>query len=265
MSSQIKLAIRINNKRPIELNSLTNSLNALGREYDLFCKDQFGDMTKNDRKLQIVGLEKSCLLIELVPVIVPLIQEMNAVLCFGKYLIQVIDFFTDKSNAQNPPGNFGKKNCDNMTIFLEQGANDKGSNYHLSIIGDNNTIIAERPVDCPECNIGQNNLAKYRAALLEEEPLIMHKQALYWETASFVKGSSGKRDRGIIETIDKKPRKIVFNNESDKKFMTTSSGQYQKEWQDLIYIVDVEAVKVQDIIKFYKILRIYEEDTFEGD
>lgn len=261
--SQIKLSIKIDNSDPIELNGLTNSLNAFAKEYDDYCKKEFDDLTKNDRKLQIVKLEQGSLLIELVPVVVPLIQEVNAVFCFGKHIIDVIDFFTGNNEENKLPHNFSKKNCDNMHAFLEQTASDNGANCTVSVIGNNNTIICGKTIGSLESSAAQNNISKHRDMLLEEEPIVKNKQAFYWETASFVKGSSGQRDRGIIESVDKRAKRIIFKDEVDKEVITTSSNKYTKEWQDLIYIVDVEIIKVQDTIKSYKILKVYENDTIE--
>lgn len=41
--------------------------------------------------------------------------------------------------------------------------------------------------------------------------------------------------------------------------------KYDKDWQELIYIVDVEVIKIQDIIKMYKILKVYYEETTDPD
>jgi hypothetical protein len=43
--------------------------------------------------------------------------------------------------------------------------------------------------------------------------------------------------------------------------MTRFNDKLKKQWQDLIYIVDVQAIKIQDIIRSYKILKVYPNDT----
>ena len=183
--THIRLSIKINNKQPIELNELTNSLNALAREYDLYCKNEL-KLAKNDRRLEIVKLEQGSLLIELIPTIMPLIQETNSVFCFGKYIVETLDFFTGKSKEKDPPAKYTKKNCDNINSFLNQTANDNGSTINIDVKGNNNTIILGKAIDSLESNAAQNNITKYKERLLEEEPSVKHKQAFYWESASFL-------------------------------------------------------------------------------
>ena len=98
MTSEIKLSIKICNVKPVELNQLTSSLNALAKEYDLFCNKQLS-LAKNERRLEIVKLEleKGSLLVELIPAAMPTTREINPVLAFTQYLVETLDFFTGKS------------------------------------------------------------------------------------------------------------------------------------------------------------------------
>ena len=262
--TQIKLSIKINNIRQIELNELTCSLNALAKEYDQYCKDEL-NLPKNDRRLEIVKLEQGSLLIEMIPVVIYLLQELNPVFCFGKYFIETLDYFTGKSSIKDPPRNYTKKNCDNTNNFLNQTANDNGSHITINVVGNNNSILVSKSMDSLESNAAQNNITKYKDKLLEEEPAEKHKQAFYWAIASFARPSGSGSDKGIIENLDSKAHKIIFDNEIDKREMTKFNDQLGKEWQDLIYIVDVIAIKVQDVIKIYKILKVYTDDTTDPD
>lgn len=258
-----KLSIKINNKAPIELNQLTSSLNALAREYDLYCKEKLG-LPKNNRRLEIIKLEQGCLLIELVSVLNPLFAQINPVLDFGKYFIQTLDFFSGKSDEA--PTKYTKKNCDNIYEFSAQTANDKGSNIQVSVVGNNNKVYIGGELSSIESNATQNELEKYKNALLEEQPRTLHKQAFYWASASFSQSKNQPLDRGLIESLDKKPHKTIFDTSSSvKESMTKYNEDLQKDWQDLIYIVDVEVIKVQDVIKSYKILNVYLEDTLTND
>ena len=56
---------------------------------------------------------------------------------------------------------------------------------------------------------------------------------------------------------------MIFENDIDKDSITKFNEKYKKDWQDLIYIVDVEAIKIQDVIRTYKILKVYMEDTID--
>jgi hypothetical protein len=77
------------------------------------------------------------------------------------------------------------------------------------------------------------------------------RETFYFSNASFSTTEIKKDDFGVIERIDKKPHKIIFQNPIDKETMVN------KLEKDLIYIVDVEIIKVEDIVRMYKITNIY--------
>lgn len=260
------LQLKIDNKKPLELNELTNSLNSLAKEYDCFAKEEFG-LSRTDRKLEIKSLKEGSLIIDLCSIAIPVMQDANVIFKFGEHLINALNYFVGKNNTKQ---SYSKRTCDNLNNLINLIANDNGSNINISINGnDNTTPILIGNYDDIACNAAQNKINKYRESLLEEEPLVQRKQAFYWISASFFDNkdefskSNNSSDKGIIEKIDKNPRKVIFENDSDKILITKYNTDYQKDWQELVYIVDVEVIKIQDVVKTYKILKIYPDDTFD--
>jgi hypothetical protein len=258
------LSLKINNKNPLELNELTNALNALAKEYDYFVKNEFG-YTKIDRKLEIKKLEQGSLIIDLAAVAIPLMDNVNVIYDFGKHLINTLDHFVGKTKTDLP--STSKRTCDNLNNFINPIANDIGSSITININNSENTSVIVREYDNIACNAAQNHITKYKQNLLEEEPSVQRKQAFYWISASFAKTFNisirDNTDKGIIEKFDKKAHKVIFENETDRTLMTKYNPEFQKDWQELVYIVDVEIIKIQDVIKTYKILAVHYEDTFD--
>lgn len=259
------LALKFDNKNPVELNSLTNSLNALAKEYDTFTRSEFG-YAKTNRKLEIKKLDQGSIIIELAALALPKVQEINTILTFGKYLIQGLDHFVGRKKLLEP--NFSKNSCNNLSNFVDTIANDGESKISIQIVGNDNTIYVGENYNSVDCNALQNNIHKYQQSLVEEEPLtISYKQAFYWYSASFAnnpdKNSRNNVDKGIIEKFDSRPHKVVFENDIDKTTITSSNHNFKKDWQELVYMVDVEVVKIQGIIKLYKITHIHHKDTFD--
>jgi hypothetical protein len=258
------LSLKINNKNPLELNELTNSLNALAKEYDYFVKNEFG-YTKIDRKLEIKKLEQGSLIIDLAAVAIPLMDNVNVIYDFGKHLIDTLDHFVGKTKTDLPVTS--KRTCDNLNNFINPIANDIGSSITININNSENTSVIVREYDNIACNAAQNHITKYKQNLLEEEPSVQRKQAFYWISASFAKTfnnfSRDNSDRGVIEKFDKKAHKVIFENETDRTLMTKYNPEFQKDWQELVYIVDVEIIKIQDVIRTYKILAVHYNDTFD--
>lgn len=254
---KVKLSIKISNKKPIELNALTSSLNAFSKEYDLFCKNNLG-YEKNQRKLEVVKLEKGSLCVVLTSIIPVLIENQDSIYLFGKYFIETLKYFIYKKQ-KNPPLQYTKNNCDNISTFLSQSANDNKSEINIEVSGNNNIIPIIGNYTSKESVDGRNNIAEYKHKLLEKEPLLKYKQTFYWASASFIKNRSDEfSDKGIIESLDDKPYKIIFENEQDRVNIIKKS-----KWQDLIYLIDVEVVLVQGEIVVYKILKVYEDETIE--
>ena len=66
--------------------------------------------------------------------------------------------------------------------------------------------------------------------MLEEEPSVTHyKQAFYWFSASFANNLDASArnnvDKGIIEKFDKKPHKIIFEDDANKPLITSSNSK----------------------------------------
>jgi hypothetical protein len=42
-----------------------------------------------------------------------------------------------------------------------------------------------------------------------------------------------------------------------------NSSKFKKDWQELMYVVDVEVIKIQGVVKMYKILHVHYNDTLD--
>ena len=260
MTEQIKLSIKIDNKNPIELNQLTLSLNALASQYDSFLKksSEF-DYKRHERKLYISKLEMGCIYAEFVPAIIPLISDMNSILAFGKYLRDVFEYMT--GIKKDLSYKLTKTDCNDLSQLVEQTATDHGSNMNITINGDNNILLPVISLDSIKSNALQNALRKYS----DQDSDIRSsykKELMYWANANFTKNKAF--DKVVIEKIDSKPRKVVFDNESDKIIATSHNGRFaSKNWQDLAYVVDVEVSYIQGTPSIYKITKLYENEIFD--
>jgi len=92
----------------------------------------------------------------------------------------------------------------------------------------------------------------------DENKYTYEKQLFKWVQTNFNNLKTG--NKGNIEKITKESLRVIFNNETIKKQMTSSSDNI--EWQNKYYIVDVEALYVDEKPKVYKILNNYAEYSF---
>jgi hypothetical protein len=76
-------------------------------------------------------------------------------------------------------------------------------------------------------------------------------QTFYWfQARGDVKAKTG--DQGVIEAIDGRPRKVIFNTEEAKQQMLEGAIFQQ------VYIVDVEVATINGRPAVYKILQVHE-------
>jgi hypothetical protein len=257
--NEIKFTLKIENKHPIELNRLTLSLNALAKQYDSYIKKDNYDYSKNERKLYITKIESGCIYIELIPVVLTLIENINSIYGFYGYMKDTFDYFLGK--VEEKKYKYSKKDCEQIIEFADQIAKDNGSNVKLEVKGKNNNVNIY-VLDSINSNAIQNRIKEEILQIEENEPVFIDKVVMYWASASFIRDNK-YNDRIIIESIDKKPKKVFFKDDTLKNNLTKSENRFNKNWQDLAYIVDVEITKIQDTISSYKIINYYQDDTYD--
>ena len=266
--NEVFLRFEIKNDKAIDLNVLSNSLNALGSQYDIFLhKKSKNDYKKHDRKLLIKEVKSGSIIIDLVGTVTPLITEINTICEFGIYLKDTFDFFLGK--IEKPKHEYTKKDCQDTRNIADVTARDSNNAVaNINIYGNNNTVYAPiYNISHTDANALQTTTKRYEEESLQiEEQTIFQKELMYWDDASFNKR---KQEQGagkvIIEKLDKRAKKVIFINHDDEiKAKSRHSKFPTTEWQDLLRHVDVEVIKLQDVIKEYKILKLYDDvDIFE--
>ena len=264
IDNEVKLAIKLNNNQPVELNQLTAALNALGNQYDAFLKrSESFDYNKNQRKLYISKLESGSIYAELIPVVMETINQANSIIEFSSYLKNCYDYFL--GTTRETKYILTKKDIVELSDIINPTANDYGSNLVIEVKGNNNTIINNIiTVDSTKANAIQNGLNKKSADLIEDQPKQYSKVLMYWASANFNEKHDSNSGKVIIPEIDKKPKKVIFDNENDQILAMSSNIKFpNKNWQDLGYIVDVQVSYIHDNPNLYKITRLYGEDTYD--
>jgi|LakMenEpi03Aug12_release.lakeMendotaPanAssembly.Ray.scaffolds.fasta_scaffold194870_2 hypothetical protein len=264
IDNEVKLTIKLNNNQPVELNQLTAALNALGNQYDAFLKrSESFDYNKNQRKLYISKLESGSIYAELIPVVMETINQANSIIEFSSYLKNCYDYFL--GTTRETKYILTKKDIVELSDIINPTANDYGSNLVIEVKGNNNTIINNIiTVDSTKANAIQNGLNKKSADLIEDQPKQYSKVLMYWASANFNEKHDSNSGKVIIPEIDKKPKKVIFNNENDQILAMSSNIKFpNKNWQDLGYIVDVQVSYIHDNPNLYKITRLYGEDTYD--
>jgi len=197
------------------------------------------------------------------PAVLPIMNHAEAILEFGKYVQLSLDFFLGKSDK--PPIKYTLKDCDDFSGMLNPIANDGGSNINISLVNKGEITLNFADTSSTEANAMQNKINKYKEELKLPESNSFNKEVLYWRQTQFGKKSKSSGDKAVIEKISSNPLRVIFATDDLKEEMTTYNEKLDKDWQDLAYVVDVEVGTIQDIPKYYRIIKLYTDETFDPE
>lgn len=247
-----RLVIEIKNTRPVELIDFTSSLTALGEQYRRFVESVGRtDPDVGDTRLFVHEIRPGSIIAELVPLKDQLAMFAGSAVSaieFAKDLRAIYEFFLI---GRGPDPERAKQDYINCAQILNPVAKDQGSQVLF------NVQHMERPefhlhVTATEAAAIQHRIGNH-VAMMSERPMsgVLDKAIFYWyQVRDDLKASAG--DRGVIEAVDNRPRKVVFASEDAKKEMLEGAIFRQ------VYVVDVEVATVAGKPTVYKILRFHE-------
>lgn len=258
-----KILLEIHNKQSMSLPSLTLSLLNLSQQFNRFLERQGLEASENSG-LYIKTIKSGSIIIELVTLInnqpFTLIETFNTCFDFLGYLKKSFDYFLVGSKEK--PVNYDKKDLQQLSECLSPVANDPGSTIKF-IAQDSATQNINITINSTEANAIQNKIRNEIDNFAEEKQSKYNKQLLIWYQTRFAKDSK-TGDMAIIENITKKPIKVIFANDQLKQDIINTQG-FSKSWQNLAYIVDVEALYMNGKLRRYKIVSFYPEETFDPE
>lgn len=251
--NEATLTIEINNKNPIELLDLTDSMHAVGKQYVRYL-NKTGNTVSENTKLYVKEVRSGSVIIELsdlLPFSIPFVDitNWNSILEFVQHLKAVYEYLLGK--GPKPEGDFQKADWQNYSSIVNPVVKDEGSQINIS--GD---FIDKRKVTI-NLNFTETNAIQNRAAqeisLLKAPTTGEHKNAVfYWHTIKNAKsGTSG--EKGIIESISVNPVKVVFDDETIKNGMA-----FMENKNPMLsgFIVDVYVESINEEPALYRIQRL---------
>lgn len=252
--SEAKLTIKIDNTRPVEIMDFTESFKSIGNQYYKFLSESEHFKLSKTTKFYIKEVRTGSIITELtdlVPLVIPFVENTNSVIEFSIFLKSSFDYFLGKSKEK--PKNFDIKDCHNLNNIIKPVAKDEGSN--MIFTGDFNfgDITIEMNYNSIEANAIQNKISQEKELLNEPDTNTKSKMLFYWDSAKY-DSKSKSVDRGVIESITKSPLRVQFDNEAIKSKMLDIEGNPFH----MAYVVDVEVQEIKETPTLYKILQLHE-------
>lgn len=252
--SDDRLTIEIKNTKPVELGDLTQSLFSLSDEFRRHLEAREPEASAADVKLYVKEIRTGSIIADIVAISPQLFQGfsyINTVISFGKHLKSAYDYLSGKSDDKPE---LDKISYENLTRIVEPIAKDHGSQLNLGIVNGNVYIN----INSTDANAAQNSARKEIEELREPESSQHEKVLLYWYQAR-ADAASTAGDKGIIESITKRPVKVICATDSIKLQMILNEENPFKE----AYVVDVIVETIKSKPALYKILAVH--DKFERE
>lgn len=210
--SEAKLTIKIENKRPVELTDFTDSFSSLGSQYYKFLSENDSFSLKPETKLYIKEIRSGSIITELsdlVPLVLPFVENSNSVIDFTMFLKMGFDYFLGKTEVK--PKDFDLKDCNNFNNIIKPIAKDNGSNMIFN--GDFNfgAVTINMNFNSIEANAIQNGILREKEKLKEPEKRKESKVLFYWDSAKY-DDKSKSIDRGFIDSIYGSALKVIFDD-----------------------------------------------------
>lgn len=259
MIEESKLTVKITNTQPVELTDLTEAFLSFAEQYKRFIVRHPEQTLTENTKLYIKEIKTGSIIVDLIafaPCVLPFVTNFNTVAAFTKYLKDSYGFFLRK-NARPEP--YEKLDLKQLSKIIEIVAKDSGStiNIHntIAVHGDSNQIN----LNSLEANAAQNTIQQALTQLDLPKTNSYQKVLLYFYQARDDLGSQ-IGNRGIIETISKTPKKIIFLDDEIK----TAILHTPKNPFHMAYVVDVDVQTIEDNPVMYTITTFHECFEREG-
>ena len=259
------LEVVIKNTKPVVLTDLTLSLLAISQQFEEFVESALPPDAHVSSELLIKEVRNGSIVFELmahaIPV-APLLWNGGSILEWSKVAKDMMLFALGK--AKNPPKELSKNDLKQWDNILEPVAKDSGSQMNLMVRDHANVVVNQVIINSADANAAQNNIRRLINEYDEPVDVTHKKRVMTWYQAKFdPESQTGNRVK--IESISKKPMRVLFDNNSIREAMYAQGSEFGVPWHKLAYVVDVQIQTVNEQPKVALITNFYPKQTFNPE
>ncbi|AOS83178.1 hypothetical protein BIU88_02860 [Chlorobaculum limnaeum] len=258
----IRLIIKIDNKRPVELFDLTKSLVSLATQFENYVSKNADSKENREAKLYVKEIKSGSIILELVELasvgMIPFLENMNTVLGFARYCKDAFVYFL-QNEGEKPE--LTPTDYKELSSVLNPIAKDNGSQINLSTTINGNVEL-HLNLNSTDANALQNIFKKEIEQLKVPEQVdeIKSRVLLTWfQARNDIRSTIG--NKGVVEELSKRPLNIIFDNDEIKENML--HGDLNPF--TTAYVVDVKIQNVQEKPVAYKIIKLHRYFEIEED
>jgi hypothetical protein len=258
MAEGATLTIAIFNSRAIELVNLTESLQSLGRQYSRYLhKNKV--VLASESKLHIQEVRSGGIIFELVD-LAPLglfdkVEGINTLIAFSKHLVEMYKWFTGPVRKERPKEDLKEVDLRNYANILGPVARDARASMTISSSFPS-ALVTSYSLTSSQAGEALSQIWAEIAEIRKVHPAGEYEQVVfYWDILKNQR-DSGASERGIINSINQRPVRVVFASDEVKAQIA-----FMQDRNPMLvgFVVDVRVETIQEKPILYNILRVHGE------
>lgn len=272
MDDQDHILIRIDRERPIELDKLTLGMMALGAQYERFVKKEHPDAQEHETDLLVHRITEGSIVIELLGAMQPIFQGMDNVLLFDKFVRFLSTQFGALSIRSGRLDNATSKDLRELAHAAGMIAGHVGNSAELLAVEyksetKERRVAARLTLRGRDADMVVENAEAQLREIGTDEPnrhngVLMR---LYQTNIGEAAPDRASGEKGIIENIDPKPRRLIYASELAGQRIKGAWAAPGVSPYDLGFVVDVDVQMVNGRPRAYRILEVHEVFPLEED
>ena len=213
-------------------------------------------------ELYIREVRSGSIVVELVTLampIIPLVWEGGPLTEWVNHAKSILDWLL--ANTDKKPKDLAKIDYKQWNSILEPIAKDSASQLNFSV-SDNGRVINQFFINSSEANEAQNRIRRELEKIDEPDDHMHKNKVMTWYQTKF-DTESHTGDKAVIESITKRPLKVIFENNAVKEAMLKGDPRFSRPWHELAYLVDVDVQTINGVPKIYTVINYHKNETFD--
>jgi hypothetical protein len=251
--------LRIDLKSPAELSRLVGFFSSIANQFETYIRREHPNL-KGDAQLFVKDIRQGSIIVELIPVVLPLIENMDRVLVvdgFVRRLGGLLNLYTSGQRQQDLPKNEIKDLMNAVTLI----ANDPEGKSAISSVEYHATKTTKRiniEFDTQGAKKAEETLQQQRAALDLAAYEVFENRMLVFVRTSVRATKTGERTdlKAIIESIHPKPLAVTYETDLARERIEAEIREDELNVYQKGFFVDVYAERLRGKPVAYRITAV---------
>ena len=251
--------LRLDLQEPADLFDLVGALSAVANQFEQFIRREHQNL-KGDARLFVKEIRKGSIIVELIPVILPLIENMDRVLVVDGFVRRFGGLLTSYSEGDKKD-DLSRSDIKDLMGAVSIIANDPNGTSSISSVEyhkTKNTTRMKMEFDTSGAKRARETLQIQKAALeLPSHELFENRMMIFVRTT--VKSSETGRKtelQGLVESVHSKPLAITFETDMARERIEGEIRDDEKNVYKKGFFVDLYMEKLQGRPVAYRVVSV---------